>query len=71
MTTITRALLLCSWLLAGCVAKTVPITLRHTDGRVVQCGPYLAEAFVATASAIREGQCIQDFQRQGFERVPE
>jgi len=48
-----------------------PITLRHVDGRVAKCGPYPASGIPATAGAIREGQCIQDFQRQGYERVAE
>lgn len=59
-------------LLAGCVAMTDPIALRHADGRIVKCGPYQAYEWgggPSTASAIREGQCISDFQRQGFERV--
>lgn len=56
-------------LLAGCT--TTPITLRHADGRVAKCGPYPASGIPATAGAMREAQCIQDFQRQGYERVPE
>lgn len=58
-------------LLTGC-ATTPVITLRHADGRVTKCGGlYASGGATETAAAIRESQCIQDFQRQGYERVPE
>jgi hypothetical protein len=56
--------------LAAACATTEPIVLRHPDGRTVQCGPYDNRPAHAMASAYRERGCIEDFQRQGFERVP-
>jgi hypothetical protein len=57
--------------LAGC-ASTDPIYLRHqTTGRVVQCGPYPTNSPQQVSTAlIRERGCMEDFQRQGYERVP-
>jgi hypothetical protein len=51
--------------LTGC---TEAITMRNkATGDVVTCGPYEhADRF----SAVREAQCISDYQRQGFERAP-
>lgn len=55
---------------AGCV--TWPVTLRHPQtGQAVRCGPYFSAAAWATAQAWREVKCIEDYQRQGYERVPE
>lgn len=52
-------------LLAGC-AQT--ITLRHpADGRRVVCGPYAGNV---PGTMLLRG-CAEDFQRQGYERVPE
>ena len=65
----TKRLALLALLLVGC--STTPVKMRHPDGRAATCGPYPATGIPATAGAIREGQCIQDYQRQGFERVPE
>lgn len=56
-------------MVAGCM--TSPVTLRHAQtGQTVKCGPYRAFGDFALPSALRESQCIQDFQRQGYERVP-
>lgn len=55
-------------LLGGC---TTAVTMRHPDGRVVKCGPYDARPINSFSSAQREQSCIQDYQRQGFERAPE
>ena len=38
------------------------------DGKTVQCGPYLATGIAATAGAIREKKCIEDYQSQGYVR---
>lgn len=62
------ALLLVS-VLAGC--STAPVYLKHTEtGQVVQCGPYPTGGIQAAAGAFHENQCITDYQRQGYERVP-
>lgn len=60
---------LCVVMVAGCTSFAT--TLHHSDGRSVICGPYHAGTPYAVASAIRESQCIQDYQRQGFERAPQ
>jgi len=53
--------------LAACT--TNPVTLRHVDGRTVQCGPYPTRGYDGnTAAAIREAKCIDDFTAQGFRR---
>lgn len=62
------------WALAGiCVAVagcSSPIVLRDSMGRMASCGPYPALGVNGVVGAIREKQCIEDYQRQGYERVP-
>lgn len=55
----------------GC--STDPVFLRHPQtGKKVQCGPYSMTGWAATQAApIRERGCIEDYQRQGYERVME
>lgn len=60
--------LLCAWVLAGC---TTAVIMRHPDGRVAKCGPYDARPLNSFSSAQRERGCVEDYQRQGFERAPE
>jgi hypothetical protein len=57
-------------LLGGC---TTPVTLRNpTTGQTVTCGPYMHEGTGQPASvAQREARWLDDYERQGFERVPE
>jgi hypothetical protein len=57
-------LILAAVALAGCSG---PIKMRNArSGEIATCGP-----FVSTwDTAQRESQCIADFQRQGFERMP-
>ena len=52
--------------LAGCSSV---VRMKHADGRVRECGgsSEWGEARVL-ANPQREGQCIRDYQRQGFER---
>ena len=54
--------------LAGCNAG---VQLRHVvTGKVVTCGPYNSFGMAAQMSAVeRERGCIQDYQRQGYERM--
>jgi hypothetical protein len=55
--------------LAAC--STDPVYLKNTGtGAMVQCGPYDNRGLQSAASALRESQCISDYQRQGYERVP-
>ena len=62
-------LLLVCMPLAGC--STDPVLLRHpVTGKTVQCGPYGATIAVQRIEALeRERGCVQDYQRQGYERV--
>lgn len=56
--------------LAGC---TDAVMLRNqATGQTAQCGPYWAglSEFRGPANAARESRCIDDYQRQGFERAP-
>jgi len=56
-------------MLAAC---TAPVLLRHTQtGQTVQCGRYYYSGMHSRAAAEREIQCVQDYQRQGYERAPE
>lgn len=56
-------------LLTAC-ASTEVVVLKHTGtGQTVQCGPYQYNNYSAGAAALREIQCIQDYQRQGYERL--
>lgn len=63
------ALLLTVLLLAGC--STEAVYLKHPNGSVVQCGPYdTTVAGHEVMAAMRERSCLDDYQRQGFVRVP-
>lgn len=56
-------------LLAGC---TDAVEMRNAaTGQVTQCGPFPSDMILGgdTQSA-REARCVQDFQRQGYEREP-
>jgi len=54
------------------VACTSAVTLRHpATGAVATCGPYYTVGLYAFAANERERQCIQDYQRQGYERAPQ
>lgn len=56
----------CAWTLGGCAGS---VTLRHPDGRMVECGGG-QRVFDPAIGFQRERGCIEDFQRQGFERMP-
>jgi hypothetical protein len=57
--------------LVGCTSD--PAFLRHPQtGKKAQCGPYSVAGWAATqAATVRERGCIEDYQRQGYERVME
>jgi hypothetical protein len=63
-----RQIALALALMAALTGCTEAITMRNkTTGEVATCGPYEhADRF----SAVRETECIRDYQRQGFERAP-
>jgi len=55
--------------LSGCT-DAVRLRDAHT-GQVAQCGPYASDMLVGgDTQAQREAECIRDFQRQGYERMP-
>ena len=65
-----RLLLVFLWLmLTGCTSTVV---LRHPQtGQTAKCGPYYSFGLYYFMATERERTCVQDFQRQGFERVPD
>jgi hypothetical protein len=55
--------------LAGCT-DSIPMKNAQT-GQIAECGPYASDLWVGgNTQAQREAQCTQDFQRQGYERMP-
>jgi hypothetical protein len=56
-------------LLASC---TDAIKLRnYRTGQIAQCGPYTSDMLGNGAvNVLRDSECIRDFQRQGYERMP-
>ena len=55
-------------LMAGCTSAVI---LRHPQtGQTTKCGPYSTGGPIGWQAAQREAQCISDYQRQGYERVP-
>ena len=59
--------------LAGC-AISETVYLQNASSQTVQCGPYtdygdISSANVTTQNELRD--CITDYQRQGYERVPD
>lgn len=54
-------------------ACTDAIKLRNpATGATAQCGPYMLEGLGQPASvAQRETRCLDDYERQGYVRVPD
>jgi hypothetical protein len=64
-----RYLLLAALILPGCSSA---IIMRHPDGREANCGNYVfLSPAVSAGIPAREHQCISDFEKQGFVRVPQ
>jgi hypothetical protein len=66
------AIILCALIVAGC-ATSETVYLRNMARQAVQCGPYDAGLNDTNARIIAESQlrnCVSDYQRQGYERVP-
>lgn len=64
---------LCITISASCLAAcTDSIRLKNAQtGQIAQCGPYASDMLVGgNTQAQRETECIHDFQRQGYERMP-
>lgn len=60
----------CGALAACSTVQTEKVYLRNAASVTVTCGPYFSANLAAGAAAQRESQCISDYQRQGYERVP-
>ena len=57
--------------LAGCI-KSESIVLRHpVTGKMTTCDGYAGLGLQATMGETRQRNCVADFQRQGYERVPQ
>jgi hypothetical protein len=54
----------------GTLGCTSTILMRHPDGRVAECGGSYAFGLHSMSAAERDRDCVNDFQRQGFERAP-
>jgi hypothetical protein len=52
-------------------AQTDPVQLKNEQtGQLVSCGPYGNFGLRATANAMQLNQCIEDFEKQEYVRVP-
>lgn len=57
---------------AALAACTAPVQLRNpATGQTASCGPYMLDSLGSDSQAEREARCISDYQREGYERVPE
>jgi hypothetical protein len=66
---IVLVLLLSCLLFAGCASEAV--MLKHPQtGATVTCGPYRSFAGFGDDYVRSMSQCISDYHRQGFERIP-
>jgi hypothetical protein len=53
-------------LLGGCA----PVYLRHPEtGEIVKCGPYSEDPVRDHSARLLKRGCIEDYERQGYERV--
>ncbi len=67
-----RSLLLVGILVVMLCGCTSAVTLRHPQtGQSAKCGPYYSLGGYYNAATLRERTCVQDFQRQGYERIPD
>jgi hypothetical protein len=55
---------------SGCAPTETAYMKYPTTGKVVECGPYVMRIDYANAMATMERGCIDDYQRQGYVRVP-
>lgn len=55
-------------MLSGCTVTSETVHLRNSGGMTVQCGPYRGGNAPLVTVALRN--CVEDFQRQGYERLP-
>lgn len=58
-----------AFVLAACSSA---IKLRNpATGETATCGPYMLDSLASDSQAQREARCLSDYQRQGFQRVPD
>ena len=68
----TSMILLTLTVIIGCATSEI-VYLRNNVGDLVQCGPYTNYGNIpnsVASSRIQLRDCISDYQRQGYERVP-
>jgi hypothetical protein len=55
-------------LLSGCTS----VYFRHPQtGKIVKCGPYFGDPSSDHSASVLKRSCIEDAERQGYERVTE
>jgi hypothetical protein len=65
-----RLVVMVGLLATGC-AMAQDVKLRHPDGRAVTCEPGWRYGVIgATVGQDQVRDCVKDYQRQGYERVP-
>ena len=70
MANLASLILVVVFLVACMPFATEPVFLKHPQtNETAQCGPYRYRDLTATAAALREEKCINDFQRQGYVRL--
>ncbi len=59
--------------IVGCASSSIVMLKHPATGNVVQCGPYRGGFGVAAENnqLTELKYCINDFQRQGYERLPD
>ena len=60
-------------LVAGCGTSQTVFLKHPVKGDTVKCGPYTVAGNLAAAAITAQNElryCINDFQRQGYERIP-
>ena len=62
-----RIVLMVMLVLTGCGDS---VTLRNQAGMTVTCGPYYRDTIGSNSMALREAQCVSDYEKQGYQRVP-
>jgi hypothetical protein len=61
-----RLILGITLILAGCTSAY----LRHSEtGETVKCGPYFGDPESDHSARILQRGCIEDYERQGYERI--
>lgn len=59
-------------LLSGC-ASSETVSMRNASGQTVTCGPYTSYGNIPAANRSTFEQlraCMDDFERQGYKRIP-